>query len=310
MKLNNKGFAITIVLYGTFILFLLLIISMLGILSTYKLRLSKLIDETNGARDIAELVPVVSDETGPVITFDPNGNDTYAKSQSTKITIEDESGVASVKYVWSTTSTASGASGTSTSSGATLTKSSGTGKYYLCVYATDNVGNATNTCSNAFYLDNTAPTCSSKVYAYTDYGKIKVTASDSGSGIADKGYMYKYGDTEKWESNSTKEFYGAYNVHVYVRDKAGNETYCSEVTWKKKYKYYASSVHCCYEDANCEALMIGDSDYIYSSSTEALKACKANCNLFDAYDSGCDETGSTYTIYKCVNRADDSWCGA
>jgi len=46
MKLNNKGFAITIVLYGTFILFLLLILSLLGILSTYKLRLEKVMDET------------------------------------------------------------------------------------------------------------------------------------------------------------------------------------------------------------------------------------------------------------------------
>lgn len=42
MKLNNKGFAITLVLYGTLILFLLLIVSLLGILSTYKLRLEKI----------------------------------------------------------------------------------------------------------------------------------------------------------------------------------------------------------------------------------------------------------------------------
>lgn len=52
MKLNNKGFAITIVLYGIFVLFLLLLVSMLGIISTYKLRLEKLNDEGNGAREI------------------------------------------------------------------------------------------------------------------------------------------------------------------------------------------------------------------------------------------------------------------
>lgn len=50
--MNNKGFAITTILYGTLILFLMLLISMLGILSTYKDRLSILIDNTNGARDI------------------------------------------------------------------------------------------------------------------------------------------------------------------------------------------------------------------------------------------------------------------
>lgn len=45
MKLNNKGFAITLVLYGTLVLFLLLIVSLLGILSTYKLRLEKIYPE-------------------------------------------------------------------------------------------------------------------------------------------------------------------------------------------------------------------------------------------------------------------------
>lgn len=50
--MNNKGFAITTILYGMLILFLMLFLSMLGILSTYKDRLSMLIDGNNGARDI------------------------------------------------------------------------------------------------------------------------------------------------------------------------------------------------------------------------------------------------------------------
>ncbi|MBQ2873447.1 MAG: hypothetical protein IJE89_05560 [Bacilli bacterium] len=50
--MNNKGFAITTILYGTLILFLMLLVSMLGLLSTYKDRLSMLIDSNNGARDI------------------------------------------------------------------------------------------------------------------------------------------------------------------------------------------------------------------------------------------------------------------
>jgi len=45
LKLNNRGFAITLVLYGTLVLFLLLLVSLLGILSTYKLRLEKLYPE-------------------------------------------------------------------------------------------------------------------------------------------------------------------------------------------------------------------------------------------------------------------------
>ena len=50
--MNNKGFAITTILYGVLILFLLLLVSMLGILSTYKSRLGLLVDSNNGARDI------------------------------------------------------------------------------------------------------------------------------------------------------------------------------------------------------------------------------------------------------------------
>lgn len=48
--MNNKGFAITTILYGTLILFLMLLLSMLGILSTYNDRLEMLIENNNGAR--------------------------------------------------------------------------------------------------------------------------------------------------------------------------------------------------------------------------------------------------------------------
>lgn len=54
--MNNKGFAITTILYGTLILFLMLMVSMLGILNTYKDRLEILIESNNGARDIINSV--------------------------------------------------------------------------------------------------------------------------------------------------------------------------------------------------------------------------------------------------------------
>ena len=52
--MNNKGFAITTILYGTLILFLMLLLSMLKILSTYSDRLEMLIENNNGARCIIE----------------------------------------------------------------------------------------------------------------------------------------------------------------------------------------------------------------------------------------------------------------
>ena len=48
MKLNNKGFAITTIIYGTLVIFLLLLASLLGILSTHKVRLQKLKEKEAG----------------------------------------------------------------------------------------------------------------------------------------------------------------------------------------------------------------------------------------------------------------------
>lgn len=50
--MNNKGFAITTILYGTMILFLMLFLSMLGILSGYKDKMDLLIESNKGARAI------------------------------------------------------------------------------------------------------------------------------------------------------------------------------------------------------------------------------------------------------------------
>lgn len=50
--MNNKGFAITTILYGTLILFCFLLISLLGILASYRGNLEKLVENSNGARDI------------------------------------------------------------------------------------------------------------------------------------------------------------------------------------------------------------------------------------------------------------------
>ena len=60
--MNNKGFAITTILYGLLIVFLMLLVSMLGILNSYKDRLEMLIENTNGARDIINSACVESDE--------------------------------------------------------------------------------------------------------------------------------------------------------------------------------------------------------------------------------------------------------
>lgn len=56
--MNNKGFAITTILYGTMILFLMLILAMLGILSSYKDKMDLLIESERGARTIINFVEI------------------------------------------------------------------------------------------------------------------------------------------------------------------------------------------------------------------------------------------------------------
>ena len=55
MKLNNKGFAIATILYGILILFLMLFLSLLGILSQYRKNLEKLEESSNGSRSIVTM---------------------------------------------------------------------------------------------------------------------------------------------------------------------------------------------------------------------------------------------------------------
>ena len=99
----------------------------------------------------------IVDQSGPEITFSPNGNMIYSKSQATKVTITDMSGVVSAKYLWTQTNGANASNGTLFTSDSTITKNTGDGLWYLCVYATDTYGNVTNECSDAFALDNTPP---------------------------------------------------------------------------------------------------------------------------------------------------------
>ena len=55
--MNNKGFAITTILFGTMILFCLLLVSLLGILAAYKNNMEKLVNSDNGARAKAIMKP-------------------------------------------------------------------------------------------------------------------------------------------------------------------------------------------------------------------------------------------------------------
>ena len=54
-KLNNKGFAITTILFGTMLLFMLLLAALLSILSVYRKNMELLTDDVNGIRSKIEM---------------------------------------------------------------------------------------------------------------------------------------------------------------------------------------------------------------------------------------------------------------
>ena len=62
--MNNRGFAITTILYGIMVLFCLLLVSLLGILSSYRKTQELLINENNGARNIVDNDVLNNEEEG------------------------------------------------------------------------------------------------------------------------------------------------------------------------------------------------------------------------------------------------------
>ena len=126
-------------------------------------------------------VDVYLDNVPPVVTFGTNGDTTYRKSHSSKVTVADEQNgtVKNLKYLWASSNTASAQNGTAFTNGATISKNDGTGNFYLCIYSEDGIGNSATTCSNVFRFDNQPPTINVFVT-----GKIGTAAISDNVGLA------------------------------------------------------------------------------------------------------------------------------
>ena len=86
--MNNKGFAITTMLYGTFLVFLLLMLVMFNLLNNFKTNMDKLIEGNGGAREIVGIKcsDIVKDDDGNgVYSFDEQyGYDELGKKTKAK----------------------------------------------------------------------------------------------------------------------------------------------------------------------------------------------------------------------------------
>ncbi len=165
----------------------------------------------------------VIDDVAPVITFEANGNEEWAKNRSTTVTVSDAGEVndTSLKYLWNTSliePSEEDFQTTFTNEATINSPVDATGGYYLWVIAKDNQDNTTITRTNVFNLDNTPPIItmngSSPITIdqgdeYTDAG---ATVNDSHSGT---GSVITTGTINV-------NAIGTYYVYYNVSDNAGN----------------------------------------------------------------------------------------
>lgn len=187
--------------------------------------------------------------TPVTVTFSPNTNTTYAKSQSTIVTVTGGSGEQNVlKYRWIQNNTNTPAENSFTSqftSGQSIAKSDGTGNnWYLWVMVKDKKGNLTFAKSDKFYLDNTAPTNIAPLVTATTTNSVTVGTmqTDAHSGISadTRQYQIKKSSDSNWgtwiiDSNNRHTFTGLelntdYDIRTQVKDILGNGYTISQTT--------------------------------------------------------------------------------
>jgi len=242
----------------------------------------------------------ILDDAPPIITFNPNGNTTWAKSHSSVVTVTDDSGVAEAKYLWSTSNTADASNGTVFTSGDKITKSNGTGKFYLCVYAKDNFGNVENECSKVFNIDNTAPTCKINVESLYNQGvKITITGNDSNmSKVA--GYSFDGGTT--WNATTRVSTVTSGRYVLRVKDNVGNIRKCGNVTITQACKYTTSGKVTCTQKDKFDTRADTGSSFSYSTRSAAESACRICSQSGFVYSSGCTGTVCQYSAV-CKNSS-------
>lgn len=129
--------------------------------------------------------------SNPIISFGTNGNSGYVKGNiSSKITVSKGNAnlnESTYKYVYSTSNSAT--PNTSFTSGNSYTLENATGTYYLIARACDVDGKCTTEVSNPFYVDNTTPSGTVQLSLDGSVMLANVSATDSGSGIKEYGYL-------------------------------------------------------------------------------------------------------------------------
>lgn len=192
--------------------------------------------DNSSARDVTFTI----DSLEPMISYGTNGNATYSKSHSTTATGTDAlAGLAQIAYAWTNDSDVSSVSSwTNFVNGATLTKDTVSGDWYLHINATDNAGNVNHSVSGVFRLDNALPVINFGTDGNATYAQnhsTVVTVVDSLSGIESLAYAWTndsdVSSVSEWTSFangatlSKDSVEGDWYLHIRAIDNASNTNY-------------------------------------------------------------------------------------
>lgn len=163
------------------------------------------IDEAKNQTSVSFSIPEPEvDEQGPVVSFTTNGNTIYAKTQSTRISLTDESGIdeTSLKYLWKNDTNMPEEEDFTESfeNEDEIVLENVSGKYYLWIMAKDTLGNQTITRSNVFYIDNTTPTTPNVEIIQNEEENTVIMNLSGSTSESEVTYQYTTDNGETWNN--------------------------------------------------------------------------------------------------------------
>lgn len=285
-----------------------------GILGTYEVKYT--VSDSSGNTATATRVVNVIDVTPPVITFSLNGSSTYAKSRTTLVNATDDSAITTLKYLWknNTTEPSIADFNYSLSSGSSITTPPGVdGDYYLWIYAKDSKDNYVITRSNAFKMDNIAPTITI-VGNTTINHEVKTTYSDLGATASDN-IDGNITNNISADMQVAAGMVGTYTVTYTVSDSSGNSVSVSRIInvidttapiitllGDNPYRLVAGTT---WSDPGATASDTNDGNLTSSISKES-KLAPLIPGVYEITYSVKDSANNTSSIKRIVNVVDES----
>lgn len=166
------------------------------------------------------------DRSEPIVSLSPNGG-TWSQSHTTKLDVTDnESGVSTVEYRFTTSRSFPSSGFTAITNGSIVNVPTSTGEHYLHVRATDNLGNVRKFTSNAFYIDLIKPTVPSisapTAWTHNDANVVITAGADHDSGVARTEYRLNGESWTTYDQAVTIAKNGETSVEARTVDHAGN----------------------------------------------------------------------------------------